>query len=737
MSITTGMRTTFVLYHLLLVMAAVQLQSCESPDTETEKPNVVIILIDDYGYADISLEGNTQIETPNIDQIGREGIQFTNFYQSSAACAPTRASLLTGKYHLRTGVWGVHWGRDFVSTEERTFADLAQEVGYTTGAFGKWHSGKSAGYHTWNRGFDTGLESNLYNYFNTNVLYNNKLVNVEGPITKVITDNAIKFIEENKDDPFLCYIPYQSIHEPFNCPENLFKKYKEQGYSNHVARLYGMIEELDDNIGRLTDRITELGLDDNTLIMFMVDDGSSPGFDLTYNTRRMNDQEKKERTRGWKKELKGTKANIWEGGVKSPCYMRWKGKLEPGRKVEAISGVIDVLPTLADICGFKSQIDQLSIDGQTLFPSMMGDTTWLQDRFYFDNTNLYQIPMDRLNMDEPEIREMSVRHKNYKLVRLNYALYGDEEVKYLLFDLYNDEKEEHNLIAELPQVAKMLQDTLSGWYKDVSGSKNAFTISTFQIGDWNERATFVNADAISAKSGTIKRDEGPGFEWTNWDTPGNSLSYNINVLEEGDYAVELWIEANEQDLGGTLEISTQNASTTLTIDDTEKIKSDVLHLPKGPQTLSIELKSTGDSKKAMDWLKNILVHRVPEATDSAIIRNPGLIVELPSSNKRISSQISHAPFDFCNNSGIYGTTLEAVVGEKIDLTFMVDNPEQIQKMELFVNFDKMFEADGYEPKHELRLDQPGLYTINVEYSGASGFRCSSQANVRIVDAGSE
>jgi len=173
--------------------------SCSvGPETGMEKPNVILFLIDDFGYADISYEGNTQIKTPSIDQIAENGAHFTNFYQSGAACAPTRASLLTGRYHFETGVWGVHAGRDFIHRDETTIADVIRRAGYTTGAFGKWHSGKTWPYFSWNRGFDVGVHSKLYQYFDTQMIYNNKLINVDGPITDIIGEQMVRFIQGNR-----------------------------------------------------------------------------------------------------------------------------------------------------------------------------------------------------------------------------------------------------------------------------------------------------------------------------------------------------------------------------------------------------------------------------------------------------------------------------------------------------------------------------------------------------------
>ena len=699
---------------------------------EIKRPNIVLILVDDYGYADISYEGNTQIKTPAIDQIAAEGVRLTNFYQCAAASAPTRASLLTGRYHLRTGVWGVHWGRDFIAPTEKTFADLAKTAGYTTGSFGKWHSGKSVGYHSYNRGFDVGLESNLYNYFNTNVLYNQKLVNVEGPITNVITDQAIRFIEENKDKPFLCYIPYQSIHEPFNCPDEVFKKYKGQGYSDHVARLYGMIEVLDENIGRLTKRISELGLDDNTLIMFLVDDGCSPGFDLSYSNRRMNKEEIAERVRGWAKELRGTKANIYEGGIKSPCYVRWNGRITAGKQIDAISGVIDILPTLADVCGFKIPNDNPHIDGQSLAPLLFSETcTAFDNRFYFDNTNLYQIPMEKLNMNEPEVREMSVRHKNFKLIRLNRTLYGDSTITYELYDLKTDEKESQNVVEQYPEIATLLKDTLSGWFNEMLRSPNAYTVCTYNLGDWSEPSTFINLDGFVSKTGTLERDKGSGFTVTNWDKLGNSLIYNVNVLEEGDYQVELFIDANEQDFGSVIKIHAGHANSNVIVNHTKRIQSGIFHLFKGKQTLTIELASLGKSGKAMDWMTNILVHRLPTSNDTTIIKNPGLKAYVASTKKEIVTGRSLAAFDFCNNSSFVGETIKAKPNEAVELSFLADNQNQIAKIDLYVDFNKVYTIEGFQPKYTFKIPNPGFHTVNAEFTNKIGIRCTSQINVEV------
>ncbi|MFW6277205.1 MAG: sulfatase-like hydrolase/transferase, partial [Prolixibacteraceae bacterium] len=198
-------------YFFVLILS-ILISACNSAEKKEERPNVLLFFIDDYGYGDISFEGNTQIKTPNIDRIAENGIRFDRFYQSSGACAPTRASLLTGRYYLETGVWGVHRGRDFLKRDEVTIANVLQDNGYATGAFGKWHSGKTLPYFSWNRGFDVGVHPVLYQHFNTRMLYNNKLVNVEGPVTTRMTDQVIRFIENNRDEITALQIFYDQPH---------------------------------------------------------------------------------------------------------------------------------------------------------------------------------------------------------------------------------------------------------------------------------------------------------------------------------------------------------------------------------------------------------------------------------------------------------------------------------------------------------------------------------------------
>lgn len=284
------------------------------------KPNILIIQVDDFGYDDLNLHGNQIFDTPNLDKLGTEAVQFEQFYVSSV-CAPSRASLLTGRNFLRTGVSGVHAGRDYINLNETIIAELFKKNGYNTGMWGKWHSGKTNGYFPWDRGFDEAYYASLYNYFDNVGLLNGTELSTTGFTTDVITDMAIHFIEKNKNQPFFAYISHLAPHNPWKAPENYVNNYREKGFSEPLSILSGMINNLDDNIGRLLNKVTELGLDENTIIVFLSDNGpwiSSYGFGLTnqeWNLRNPNG-------------LRGNKATNWENGIKSPLFIKWKNHFE-------------------------------------------------------------------------------------------------------------------------------------------------------------------------------------------------------------------------------------------------------------------------------------------------------------------------------------------------------------------------------------------------------------------------
>ncbi|MEM7603426.1 MAG: sulfatase-like hydrolase/transferase, partial [Verrucomicrobiota bacterium] len=308
---------TMRLIALLLFLPWVlpSLQASENP------PNVVIFLTDDQGWGDLSFHGNTNLDTPHIDSLAIDGASFENFYVC-AVCAPTRAEFLTGRYHYKTGVSGVSEGTERINTDEVTLADHFKAAGYATGAFVKWHTGTQAPYPQNDRGFDEfyGFTSGHWgHYFSPPLDHNRKLVQGEGYVVDDFTNHAIQFIEENQDQPFFCYLPYNTPHAPMMIDDQFYDrfakmdpemKYRDAGKEDLMMTraALAMCENIDWNVGRVLSTLESLGLKDNTVVIFFCDNGP--------NSYR------------WNGGMRGKKGHVDEGGLRSPFFIRWPGKIE-------------------------------------------------------------------------------------------------------------------------------------------------------------------------------------------------------------------------------------------------------------------------------------------------------------------------------------------------------------------------------------------------------------------------
>ncbi|MCB1123605.1 MAG: sulfatase-like hydrolase/transferase, partial [Verrucomicrobiae bacterium] len=293
------------------------------------RPNVLLILTDDQGYGDLSLHNNPHLKTPTMDRIGKEGVRLDRFYVSPV-CAPTRASLLTGRYHPRTGVSGVTRRLEVLDPAEVTFADLLSAQGYATGCFGKWHNGSVYPETPNGQGFDEflgflgGVTSR---YFDPELNHNGLPETPAGFITEILTEAAMDWMGEQieRDQPFFCYLPYNTPHTPALVPEAYWRPFEERGVGRWEAAIYGMVRVLDEQIGRLLAFLEEQGVADDTLVIFMSDNGPVT---WRYNAG-----------------LRGKKGSVYEGGIRVPCFIRWPGKLTPGLIEEPLMHV-DLLPTL-------------------------------------------------------------------------------------------------------------------------------------------------------------------------------------------------------------------------------------------------------------------------------------------------------------------------------------------------------------------------------------------------------
>jgi arylsulfatase A len=459
-------------------------------------------LTDDQGWGDLSLHGNRFVETPNLDRLAHSGAQFERFFVSPL-CAPTRASLLTGRYHLRTGTVSVTQGWERMRSDELTLAEVFRQNGYATGCFGKWHNGEHAPEDPNGQGFDEFLgfcAGHWNNYFDTELQHNDRMVATKGFITDVLADAALAFISKNKSRPFFCYVPFNAPHSPHQVPDRYFDKYKAKGLNDEEASIYGMVENIDDNVGRLLARLDQLGLAQNTIVVFATDNGP--------NGHRFNGN------------MKGIKGSVDEGGVRVPLFVRWPDKIHPQTRIRPNAAHIDLLPTLIDLCGLHFTPAH-PLDGRSLSSLLLGRSDTLADRMLFTHVAGMS---DKGLPAEPG----GVRTAQYRLVR--------QRGQSLLYDILRDAGQTTDVAADQPQQVHRLQAAYDRWFTDVAQS-----IQVVRSAPVAARRVLLQAPEARFSSG-IRYKQGNGWanDWLiNWQSPADSIWWDVVVERPGVYQISL------------------------------------------------------------------------------------------------------------------------------------------------------------------------------------------------------
>ncbi len=515
---------------LLTLLAALPALNRAAP------PNIVMLLADDAGWGDFSISGNTNIRTPNIDSIGKAGAVLDRFFVCSV-CAPTRAEMLTGRYHSRGGVRGVSTGQERLNLDEKTIADAFKAAGYATGAFGKWHNGSQWPYHPNARGFDEyyGFTSGHWGeYFDPPLDHNGELVRGKGFITDDLTDHALAFIEKNQAKPFFCYVPYNTPHSPFCVPDEYWNRFKNDPIAQRgndgaeedvpVTRCaLAMCENIDWNVGRVLRRLDELKLSDNTIVIFFSDNGP--------NSWR------------WNGAMKGRKGSTDEGGVRSTFLFRWPGHVKPGTKVSEIAGAIDLLPTLTNMAGV-ARVGTKPLDGRNLTPLLTGTAGDWSDRMIFSHQN----------------GNVSVRTQQYRLDNAG-----------ALYDMTTDPGQKTSVATQHPDVAARLTQAVADWRTEVFGAQAAAKAGGKRKGKTEAKsnddrpypvgyAVFPTAP-LPARDGVphggVKRSAGaPNCSYfVNWTKPDDSMTWDVDVHTGGTYEAVVLYTCPEADAGSKVELS--------------------------------------------------------------------------------------------------------------------------------------------------------------------------------------
>ena len=414
------------------------------------RPNIILVMPDDIGYGDFACLGNPIIHTPSIDAFWRESVRFADFHVSPT-CAPTRAALMTGRHEFKNGVTHTIYERERLTLQATTLAQALKAAGYATGIFGKWHLGDEPDRWPDKRGFDEmfihggGGIGQTYpgscgdapdnKYFDPAILHNGKFELTRGYCTDVFFRQALTWVESvRKQGPFFAYITPNAAHAPLEVPDKYFQRYREK-VPDHVAKFYGMIENIDENMGRLLARLAEWGLNDDTLVIFMTDNGTATGAKV-FNAG-----------------MRGSKNSPYQGGTRVPSIWRWPSRFKGGVDCDALSAHIDIFPTLAEIAN-ATLADEVKrqLEGRSLLPLLKNPQAESSDRILV--THIGRWP--RGEAANSKYAGCSIRNGRYTLVN-NRELY----------DLQLDPGEKHNVIADHPKVVEKLRTAYDAWWQSV------------------------------------------------------------------------------------------------------------------------------------------------------------------------------------------------------------------------------------------------------------------------------
>lgn len=561
----------FLLAGVAGVTAVAPIQPRHEQSAPTDPPNIVLILTDDQGYGDLGATGNPVIETPHLDALARQSAQMRQFYVSPV-CSPTRASLLTGRYNYRTGVVDTYIGRSMMRPDELTLAELLKPRGYQSGVFGKWHLGDCYPLRAIDQGFDEALVhfggglaqpsdllENGRRYTDVTLFRNGQPTPTKGYCTDVYFGEALGFMEKavRRKKPFFAYIAPNAPHDPFDdVPADLLRKYQGKDLNavlpppegkmaertDAVARVFAMIENIDQNVGRLMQKLTEWGIDDNTIVIFMTDNGP--------NTRR------------YVGTMRGMKGQVHDGGIRTSFFIRWPGQIKAGLASDVPVAHIDLTPTLLAAAGTRPPTDR-TIDGRSFLPLLRSEAVAWPDRTLYLQWHRGDVPQPFVNF--------AARGERYKLLSADGTAFE-------LYDVRADPTETTNLAATQPAVLERMKTDYRRWYDDVSSTRpDNYAKPRIVLGSRAETTT------------RLSRQDWHLTQGTGWGTQG---VWKISSRQPARYTVDVILEKPLPGHALTLTGFGQTWTGVL-LDDGRRGRFDGVSLPAGESDLRVGLSANG------------------------------------------------------------------------------------------------------------------------------------------------
>jgi arylsulfatase A-like enzyme len=511
---------------IALLLSFITLESFAQKNKPAEQPNVLIIIADDQGWGDLGFTGNKTVHTPHLDKLAKSGTILDRFYVSPV-CSPTRAEILTGRYHVRTGVSGTSTGRVRMDLDETTIAEAFKANRYKTALFGKWHNGGQAPYHPNCRGIDEfyGFCSGHWgNYFNPILEHNGVVIKGKGFMTDDLTNHAIEYLNKKNDQPFFMIMALNTPHSPMQVPDAFWNRYKNKSIQQkgsipekenieHTRAALALNENIDENIGRVIAALEKNNQINNTIIIYFSDNGP--------NGNRFNGG------------MKGIKGSTDEGGVRVPFIISWKNKIKDGGTLPQIAANIDLFPTLIDLAGLS----------------------WKNPK-PFDGISLKNILLDKIPPTPNRIipsfwaNETSVRSQRFRLSN------KDE-----LFDMIHDPNQTKNVATAFPDEYQQLKSWKEKWLKEVRSELPLQDLRPLIVG--NKKMTMTTLPAAEAEPmGNIKRSsKHPNDSYfLGWKSSTDKITWNVEVEEDGIFEIEVFYACSEKNIGTALEIKFNDAS---------------------------------------------------------------------------------------------------------------------------------------------------------------------------------